>query len=530
MVVTAKRVGDLILGKRTTLYDPQALELEMQLDADVQQELTFKEFASNVNPHFKWYRHSDVLAEHLEYVVSGEIKRLMVFMPPRHGKSEETSRLLPPYYLIKHPNHWVGLTSYGADLAHDMSRNAKANYVRFGGGINMLGQTKDLKFGVEQWMTSAGGGMWSAGVGGAQTGRGFHLGLIDDPVKDAEEAFSAVVREGRKNWYSSTFFTRQEPGAAIVLIMTRWHEEDLAGWLLEKAQEGLDQEGESWYIINFPAIKDNHYYQWPDNAVVYPDWRKEGEALCPQRYSVSALKSLMASAGEYFAESLYQQRPSSTIGKGRVYKCFDGDNVEPSILPYSKPVVINKELRSGDAEVWIGMDFNVSPMTAVLCRRVADQLHQFDEIELLNSSTEEMCQVIEHKLGLKPNFSLPKIYVVPDPSGKSRKTSAPAGMTDFSIIKSHGFELLAPKVAPVIVDRINSVNALCGEPGHAPRYFVHPRCRTTVKALTQLIYKLGTNMPEKTDLEHITSALGYLVHWLFPVKYSKAGQPIRRRI
>lgn len=267
--------------------------------------VSFADFIRQVNPGFQFYKHVDILIARLQQVADGDLDRLMVFLPPRHTKSELVSRLFSAYYLYRHPGRWVGLNSYGANLAYSLSRNSRDNFQRMGGEIR--GDARA----VEQWETGQGGGMWAAGVGGAITGKGFHLGIIDDPVKNAEEANSEIIREKHADWYSSTFYTRGEPGNAIIVIQTRWHEMDLSGWLL--AQEGEEQP-EHWHIISFPAIADEIPQEFPETCTVEPDFREPGEALCPERYNLDKLKKLAARVGTYFWNALFGQRPTPLEG------------------------------------------------------------------------------------------------------------------------------------------------------------------------------------------------------------------------
>ncbi|HTE19108.1 MAG TPA: terminase family protein, partial [Armatimonadota bacterium] len=204
-----------------------------QAEAPEAPKLSFREFVDAVRPRYQWYRHCVVLADALQKVVDGEITRLMVFMPPRHGKSELVSRLFSAYYLYRHPERWVGINSYSAELAYTLSRAAREHYTRSGAGLR--GDASAVK----HWETGGGGGLWAAGVGGPITGKGFHAGVIDDPLKNAEEAASDTILAKQKEWYNSTFYTREEPGGAIIVVQTRWNEGDLSGWLL--AQEGEDE-------------------------------------------------------------------------------------------------------------------------------------------------------------------------------------------------------------------------------------------------------------------------------------------------
>lgn len=289
------------------LTDDERVELDLLLS--LPEALSLREFATIVNPKYRWYRHCEVLADALERVANDEIGRLMVYEPPRHGKSELASRIFPAYYLYRHSDRWVGLNSYAADLAQTFSRTARDHFTHPSVG----GHTRDDSASVKHWETPEGGGMWAAGVGGPITGKGFHLGIIDDPIKNAEEAGSEVIREKQKDWYRSTFYTRAEPDAAIVIIQTRWHEDDLAGWLLSLEH---DEEPERWHIVNLPAIAEpaDERPVFPVTCTVEPDWRKPGEALCPERYDATRLRQLRTKVGSYYFGAMYQQRPTSAEG------------------------------------------------------------------------------------------------------------------------------------------------------------------------------------------------------------------------
>lgn len=242
----------------------------------------------------------------LQSIADDGLKRAMVFMPPRHGKTELISRVFPAYYLRRHPERWAGLCSYEAGLAQDFSRTARDSFIRSGGRLKGDSQA------VHLWQTEERGGMWAAGVGGPITGRGFHLGIIDDPIKNDEEAASETIRRKHKSWYDSTFLTRGEPGHSIVVVQTRWNEDDLSGYLL--AQESVEAEG--WHIVNLEAVKEDKTQYFPLTCTVEPDWRKTGEALCPERYDGTELAKIRNRVGSYFWSALYQQRPSPLEGGG----------------------------------------------------------------------------------------------------------------------------------------------------------------------------------------------------------------------
>lgn len=266
----------------------------------------FKSFVAIANPRFRWHPHCIKIAEVLVRVANGELSRVMIFAPPRHGKSELLSRLFSAYYLSLFPDRWVGINSYAADLAYTLSRSARENFISNGGAV------KDDAAAVKHWETTDGGGLWAAGVGGPITGKGFHLGIIDDPLKNAEEANSTTVNESHQAWYPSTFYTREEPNAAIVIMMTRWNEMDLCGWLL--SQEAEEEEPERWHVVSFEAIKEKDPIEIPKTCKLEPDDRKVGEPLCPERYSLQKLNKIAKRVGTYFWNALYRQRPTAKEG------------------------------------------------------------------------------------------------------------------------------------------------------------------------------------------------------------------------
>jgi hypothetical protein len=209
------------------------------------------------------------MAERLEAVERGEIKRLMIFSPPRHGKSELVSRRFPAWYLGRNPDRQVISASYGADLAADFGRDvrnivASPEFTVLFGGVG-LAEDSGAK---HRWHTNRGGSYVAAGVGTAITGRGADILNIDDPTKDREAAESVLVREATWGWYTSTAYTRLMPGGAVILTMTRWHQDDLAGRLLAEQESG----GDRWEILSLPALDD------------------DGSALWPERYDVDALQ------------------------------------------------------------------------------------------------------------------------------------------------------------------------------------------------------------------------------------------------
>lgn len=261
------------------------------------------------NYDFGWFNEelAAALTKFVQDVVDGKQPRLMIFAPPRSGKSEQVSRRLPAWALGKHPDlQFIG-ASYSADLANRMSRDVQRiiegdNYAHVFPDVKLPNKGSTSHTRTQDLFEIVGhkGAYRAAGVGGGITGMGADIGVIDDPVKDASEANSKTYRDNVWEWYTTTFYTRLSPKSGILLCMTRWHEDDLAGRLLKAAEDG---DGDQWQVIDYPAIaeKDEKH-------------RKEGEALHPERFPLSRLVKIMRAIGSRAWNALYQGRPTSKTG------------------------------------------------------------------------------------------------------------------------------------------------------------------------------------------------------------------------
>jgi predicted phage terminase large subunit-like protein len=253
-------------------------------------------------PRFEMAQHTRLIVEKLEAVERGELDRLMVFMPPRHGKSLIASTLFPPWYLGKHPDRSIIATSYGQELASHFGRSVRNAIVDplhrsvFPSCVPSSDSQAAHRFDLMN-----GGSYYATGSGGSVTGRGADLLLIDDPIKSDQQAYSAAERRSLQSWYESVAYTRLQPGGAIVIIQTRWHEDDLCGWLLNEHSE------DGWEVLSLPAIAEQDEH-----------WRHEGEALWPKRFPLDKLAKIRAAIGGFAWQALYQQRPSAA--EGAVFK------------------------------------------------------------------------------------------------------------------------------------------------------------------------------------------------------------------
>lgn len=214
--------------------------------------------------------------------------------------SEIASRSLPAWHLGKYPKHEVIACSYSSSLAMSFSRKVRG-IVRDIAYENLFETRLDPDSqSAENWLTTSGGGYLAAGVGGPITGRGAHILVIDDPVKNRADAESEVQRQGIWDWYTSTAYTRLAPGGGVLLILTRWHDDDLAGRLIRLGASGM---GDQWKIISYPAISE-----------VDEIYRKEGEALHEARYPIEALNRIKRAVGPRDWSALYQQNPTASDG------------------------------------------------------------------------------------------------------------------------------------------------------------------------------------------------------------------------
>ncbi|WP_226886316.1 phage terminase large subunit [Pasteurella multocida] len=272
------------------------------------------DFTIQTKPDFITGWFNKIIAQELQQfyqdVIDGKQPRLMIFAPPRSGKSELFSRRFPAWAFGKNPDLQMIACSYSADLASRMNRDVQrimdeeAYHAIFPhSSLNnkristLSGQA--LRNSEIFEITGHKGAYRSAGVGGGITGMGADIAIIDDPVKDAKEANSQTVRDSVWDWYTTTLYTRLSPKSGVLLGMTRWHEDDLAGRLLKEMENG----GDKWRVVSFPAIAEQD-----------EEYRKEGEPLHPERFDLERLTKIKNAVGSHTWNALYQQRPTSKGG------------------------------------------------------------------------------------------------------------------------------------------------------------------------------------------------------------------------
>ncbi|HEY9826361.1 MAG TPA: terminase family protein [Stenomitos sp.] len=257
------------------------------------------EIATNTKYKPNW--HHEIIGRELEKIEQfgdRDYKILIVTVPPRHGKSQQCSIDFPAWFLGRNPSKEIITASYSADLAQDFGGKTreKVDSPQFQAIFPEIKLKEDEKA-RGRWRTKDGGAYTAVGVGGPITGRGANVLLVDDPIKNREEAESEVIRAKVWDWFTSTAFTRLEPNGVVIIIMTRWHMDDLAGKIL--AHPTLSKRTR---LIRFPAIAEK------DN----PPFRKLGEPLWKDKYPVDSLLEIKNTIGPYDWAALYQGNPVLT--------------------------------------------------------------------------------------------------------------------------------------------------------------------------------------------------------------------------
>ena len=242
---------------------------------------------------YKHAKHTKLIANKLENVEKGNCKRLMILLPPRHSKSMTVSETFPSYFIGRNPNRRVILVSYGDSLARKFGRVNRNKLEEYGEEIFGINLSKDnssvTNWGIEGYR----GGMISAGIGGPITGEGADLLIIDDPIKNRKEADSKTYRDMVWDEWQNTLYTRLQPDGAVIIILTRWHEDDLAGRLLNSDYG----EVEDWDIIRLPAIAEEN--DLLGRAVGEPLWPENG-------FDEEWAKATKTAVGSRTWASLYQ--------------------------------------------------------------------------------------------------------------------------------------------------------------------------------------------------------------------------------
>ena len=294
-------------------YDTQALKLLLKKAISDKQEATqkdFLKFTKTVWPDFIEGKHHQIYAEKLNRIANGELKRLIVNMPPRHTKSEFASHLFPAFFMGRNPKAKLIQTTHTGELAVSFGRKTKNliesdEYEKVFPEVRLAADSKA----AGRWQSNHGGEYFAAGGGGAITGRGADLLIIDDPHSE-QDALSPTVLDSHYEWYTSGPRQRLQPGGAIVVVMTRWSIKDLTGRLIEA--QGKDENADQWEVVEFPAILPS------------------GKPMWSGFWNIQALEQVKASIPLKKWNAQWMQAPTSEEGaliKRDWWRVWDKENV-----------------------------------------------------------------------------------------------------------------------------------------------------------------------------------------------------------
>ncbi len=276
---------------------------------------TFREYVEYLNPTLFRFEHTEKLVEAGQALVDGEIMNLLVLMPTRYLKTEFFGRLLPGYFLRKNPQQLAGICSYNADKAWETSDWARDYFRRSGGQLDPAREAKRF------WGPPEGGEVWAVGMGSGTLGRGFNLGVVDDPI-DPEKLRSSVFQRKFQEWWSTKWVNRQQPKARKVVVMQRLGTEDPIDYLLRREVGERTQKAEAyWHVLVMDEVKsDEPLGRWkgerglPPTCTVLPDKRKVGDLLAPTLFDADEVEKLHREGGPVVTAAQRQQRPMRPTG------------------------------------------------------------------------------------------------------------------------------------------------------------------------------------------------------------------------
>lgn len=349
-------------------------------------QISFIDFVVETNPNYvvKWFH--EVIADKLQQVRERKIKKLMLFVPPQHGKSQLSSRFFPAYCLGKNPNEKICVASYSSTLAEsfsaDIQRIIETDEYKRIFDIRLPSARNEGKKTTEKFDIVGGSGYVKAvGRGGSLTGTAVDIGIIDDPLKDRLEAQSITIREGLWGWYKDVFETRLHNDSVQIVIQTRWHQEDLSGKLLERDGYYSEENKNGWEVVKFPAIREKDINSY--------DPRNTGDALWEERHSLERLEKIKQDSPITF-NSLYQQDP------------------KPSDEALVFPIWIECDVFPNDCQAeFYGLDFGFTndPTALVKIGKINNRLY-LQEIIYAHGLTNQQISERMQLLGVKKNSEI----------------------------------------------------------------------------------------------------------------------------
>jgi hypothetical protein len=458
-------------------------------------------------------RHIAYLSEAITDALAGDYDRLAIFAPIRHGKSFLVSHWTPVTALSLDPTSKIILASYESDFAAEWGRLVR-NTIEEHSGVLGVRLSEDSQA-ARRWNTPEGGGMIATGIGGGFTGRGFNLGIVDDPIKSAEDANSKLMRDRAWEWYRSTFSSRMQPNRGlIILMMARWHEDDLAGRIEKSEDAGR------WKFIRLPAIAE----------ASDPLGRKEGEALWPAMWPIEKLKAKRIEMGEYWWEALCQQNPPSMKGDRAYghYNPAEGENRDSRIklirgLPLQMDVDFNRRpgMHAGLGQYLPHEDLlttrHIIHAPGMTIRQMIGN-PESNEGKIVPGSLRDYIQ----KYG---GWQWERLEVFGDATG--RITQYSDGKSSWQWIAEElkvakiPYKLKIPGSNPGVKDRVNAVNNALRTADNRILFKFHPDCHILHNDFTSMYLEDNELSSEDQTVSHASAALGYRICWLIPIRKLK---------
>jgi hypothetical protein len=551
------------------------MQLEDPIFSEILWKLTPASMAVRLSQgRFKTWNFVQLLSRKLVDVAMGRCPRLIVCMPPRSGKSELVSKWFCTWMLENFQARKIILASYEADFAAKWGMRVRDIIQENQDSLTVRLSSKNPA--MHHFETSEGGSMSCVGVGGAITGKGCNVLIVDDFVKNAEESNSLTMREKTYDWWTSTARTRIEPfmdrntgeriQPGVILIATRWHEDDLIGRLINPLFTNDTGEREQWELFVFPACADpeveRYYRQFglkvndlrteamsgkANDARVKsireqiaetdkPEWRdilgrKFGEALCPERYNEKDF-ALFKSTSLRDWHALFQQTPGNEADDGNVYHCFDERT-------HCKPLNRDEAM-----QLFVSLDFNVNPGSIVIGQydrgvgyRLMNRCEILEEIVIPNSNTMDMmARLLLELKKYQWGYTL-EVEVYGDAAGTQRSSQSQKSNWQivaeyFAMDTSIHYRFLRKKANPMIVDRVNAVNTMLKSADGTVRLYVDDvKCPELVKDFKKVKWQTdsagsSSGLLDKSDAKrtHISDALGYALEYLFALKGRAGGR------
>ena len=452
----------------------------------------------DVHDRFELFDHLALVGRAIARAVMAGRGRLIISMPPQHGKSTLLSRWTPLWFLEHWPHLRVIAASYSDELIRGHSRFVRD---QFNSSPDLHTKLRHDSQAANRWNTAEGGGMLATTIGGQLSGFGGDLILIDDPYKGWKEAWSAAVRRDVQRWFESDLYTRRQRNTTIIVLHTRWHPDDLTGYLLKKHTD-------DWTLIRLPALAEE------DD----PLGRDAGEALCPKLQPRDEL--LAGRSSEAIFRAVYQQDPLG-LGDSQVYNRFSEQrNVDEDV-----------DLSDG-YPLHMSWDFNVRPgMHVELGQYLPDQdvLTCVHELHGPGWDVRAAMQAFERWWDEHDGDERwPEVWVFGDSAGRARQHNTSQSSYDLigKMFRRMGvnYRIRVPKKAPSLKDSVDDFNEALSDVDDAVHYLVHPRCDRLIADFRELPPDENGG-PDKSDpdLSHASDAERYRVTRLRPLSRRKIG-------